>query len=54
MLSFFIKEGAFLSNRKSRDPEYEFAKYKQIDRIHVDGIAEWQVILLKITNCILL
>ena len=41
-----MKEGAFFSIRKPREPGNEANKYKQIDRTHVDGIAEWRVILL--------
>ena len=43
-----MKEGAFLPIRKPRDPGNEVAKYKQIERTHVYGIAKWQVILLQI------
>ena len=41
-----MKKGPSLSIRKTRDPGNKVAKYKQIDRTYVDGIAEWQVILL--------
>ena len=36
-----MKEGAFLTIRKPRDPGKEVAKYKQIDHTHVDGITKW-------------
>ena len=39
-------DGASLPIRKLRDPGNKVAKYKQIDQTLVDGIAEWQVILL--------
>ena len=32
-------------SNKPRDAENEGAKYKKIYRTHVDGIAEWRVIL---------
>ena len=33
-----MKEDAFLSIRRPRDPGNKIDKYKQIDRTHVDGI----------------
>ena len=46
MPDFKTKLRTFLPIRKLRHPGGEDAKYKQIDRTHVDSIAEWQVILL--------
>ena len=40
MLAFDAKEGTSLPIKKLRDPGNRVAKYKQIDRTHVDGIAE--------------
>ena len=37
---FDMKEGTVLPIRIARDPGNKIAKYKQIDRAYVDGIAE--------------
>ena len=41
-----MKQGAFFPIRKLRDSVNKVVKYKQIDRTHVDGMTEWQMILL--------